>query len=178
MTYATVEPRSKRARATPPVLALHGRTAPLKHVLSAKTIDVDDVDDLCRMADAFETRSVSAPEAAGKTIALLFFQPSTRTRLGFEYMNARGIAAIEAILLELADRALARSLSVPDFCKSVARIDAAVTSLAPSGLAWPEGLSELWNACDWCDDRWTFDNQPHLGSIIEDIRRKLRSKAS
>jgi len=84
MTYATLEPRSKRARATPPGLASLGRTAPLKHVLSARTIDVDDVDDLCRMADAFETRSASAPEVAGKTIALLFFQPSTRTRLGFE----------------------------------------------------------------------------------------------
>ena len=88
MTYATLEPRSKRARATPPGLASLGRTAPLKHVLSARTIDVDDVDDLCRMADAFETRSASAPEVAGKTIALLFFQPSTRTRLGISHCPA------------------------------------------------------------------------------------------
>jgi len=125
-------------------------------------------------ADALAYDGLSAP----REIKTRLFLEFVRTRLGFEYISARGIAAIEAILLELADRALARSLSVPDFCKSVARIDAAVTSLAPSGLAWPEGLSELWNACDWCDDRWTFDNQPHLGSIIEDIRRKLRSKAS
>ena len=125
-------------------------------------------------ADALAYDALNAP----REIKTHLFLEFVRTRLGFEFMNARGIAAIEAILLELADRALARSLSVPDFCKSVARIDAAVTSLAPSGLAWPEGLSELWNACDWCDDRWTFDNQPHLGSIIEDIRRKLRSKAS
>jgi aspartate carbamoyltransferase catalytic subunit len=53
-------------------------------VLSARTIDLDQVDDYCRMAEAFEGRAVSAPEAVGKTIALLFFQPSTRTRLGFE----------------------------------------------------------------------------------------------
>jgi len=125
-------------------------------------------------ADALAYDALNAP----REIKTHLFLEFVRTRLGFEYMNARGIAAIEAILLELADRAQARSLSVPDFCKSVARIDAAVTSLVPSGLSWPEGLSELWNACDWCDDRWTFDNQPHLGSIIEDIRRKLRSKAS
>jgi hypothetical protein len=98
-------------------------------------------------------------------------------RLGFEYRSARGTSVIEAILLELADRVQSRSLSVPDFCKSVVRIDAALTGVVLSNLPWPEGLGELWNACDWCDDRWTFDNQPHLAPIIEDIRRRLRSKA-
>jgi aspartate carbamoyltransferase catalytic subunit len=82
MTY--VESRSKLARSTPAKFPLRGRSGPLKHVLSAKTIDLDQVDDYCRMAEAFESRAVSAPETVGKTIALLFFQPSTRTRLGFE----------------------------------------------------------------------------------------------
>jgi aspartate carbamoyltransferase catalytic subunit len=53
-------------------------------VLSARAIDSDAVDDYCLMADAFESRSMSSPDAVGKTVALLFFQPSTRTRLGFE----------------------------------------------------------------------------------------------
>src|SRR5215475_11005915 len=82
MTF--VESRKNFARVAPARFPSRGRVGPLKHVLSARTIDLDEVDDLCRMADAFETRSASAPEAAGKTIAMLFFQPSTRTRLGFE----------------------------------------------------------------------------------------------
>src|SRR5689334_20147006 len=82
MTF--VESRNKLARAAPAKFPLRGRTGPLRHVLSARTIDLDEVDDLCRIADAFEARSGSAPEAAGKTVAMLFFQPSTRTRLGFE----------------------------------------------------------------------------------------------
>jgi aspartate carbamoyltransferase catalytic subunit len=84
MTYVSVESRSKLARSTPAKFPLRGRAGPLKHVLSAKAIDSDAVDDYCRLADAFEARSLSAPEAVGKTVALLFFQPSTRTRLGFE----------------------------------------------------------------------------------------------
>jgi hypothetical protein len=84
MTYVSVESRSKLAHSTPAKFPLRGRAGPLKHVLSAKAIDSDAVDDYCRLADAFEARSLSAPEAVGKTVALLFFQPSTRTRLGFE----------------------------------------------------------------------------------------------
>jgi hypothetical protein len=123
-------------------------------------------------ADALAYDTLNAPHEI-KTHLFLEF---VRTRLGFEYLSARGMAAIEAILLELTDCIQARSLSVPDFCKSVRQIDGALSGLC-SGLSWPEGLGELWNACDWCDDGWTFDNQPHLEPIIEDVRRKLRSKA-
>src|SRR4051812_22693786 len=84
MTYVSVESRSKRVRPTPAKFPLRGRSSPLKHVLSARAIDSDAVDDYCLMADAFESRSMSSPDAVGKTVALLFFQPSTRTRLGFE----------------------------------------------------------------------------------------------
>ena len=47
-------------------------------------LDVDDIDELCHLADDFESGVVTSSAAAGKTVALLFFQSSTRTRLGFE----------------------------------------------------------------------------------------------
>jgi aspartate carbamoyltransferase catalytic subunit len=56
----------------------------MTHLLSARTIDSDDVDAYCQAAEAFELGPASAPDAVGKTVALLFFQPSTRTRIGFE----------------------------------------------------------------------------------------------
>ncbi len=54
------------------------------HLLSASMITQDDVDEFCQLAEAYEQAPASSPEWLGKTVALLFFQPSTRTRLGFE----------------------------------------------------------------------------------------------
>jgi aspartate carbamoyltransferase catalytic subunit len=56
---------------------------PLRHLLSASDLTIDDVDGFCQSADEFETGLVS-DLLAGRTIAHLFFQSSTRTRLGFE----------------------------------------------------------------------------------------------
>ena len=60
------------------------RSSAPKHLLSARSLDIDDVDELCQLAQDFETGAVSTPTLSGKTISLLFFQSSTRTRLGFE----------------------------------------------------------------------------------------------
>src|SRR5258708_37920562 len=84
MAYVSVEAPGKLVRSTPPKFIRNGRAGHPRHLLSAKAIDSDEVDDFCRMAEAFEIGSVSAPGSAGKTVALLFFQPTTRTRLGFE----------------------------------------------------------------------------------------------
>ncbi len=60
------------------------RVAPLKHLISAGQLDSYNVDYFCQLAEAFESRRVGATQSVGKTVALLFFQPSTRTRMGFE----------------------------------------------------------------------------------------------
>jgi len=57
---------------------------PSHHMLSAATIDGDDIDRYCEMAEAFETGIGPIGRAAGRAVALLFFQPSTRTRVGFQ----------------------------------------------------------------------------------------------
>lgn len=56
---------------------------PLRHMLSANDLTIDDVDGFCQSADEFEAGLVSN-HLAGHAIAHLFFQSSTRTRLGFE----------------------------------------------------------------------------------------------
>jgi aspartate carbamoyltransferase catalytic subunit len=54
------------------------------HLLSATDLTPDDVDRLCEVATDFATGRADTQRSAGHTVALLFFQPSTRTRLGFE----------------------------------------------------------------------------------------------
>ena len=84
MAYGAFDTPHKVLLQSPPKFPRRNRAGRLKHLLSAAAINSDDVDDFCQMADAFEIGPVSATAATGKTVALLFFQPSTRTRLGFE----------------------------------------------------------------------------------------------
>jgi aspartate carbamoyltransferase catalytic subunit len=60
------------------------RPNPLRHLLSSKSLGIDDVDHLCESARSFEFGQAPSSATAGKTVALLFFQASTRTRMGFE----------------------------------------------------------------------------------------------
>lgn len=65
-----------------------GRSCPapatIRHLLSASDLTRDDVDELCNAAQAFENGRPGPAALAGLTVSLLFFQPSTRTRFGFE----------------------------------------------------------------------------------------------
>lgn len=66
----------------------------LQHLLSARQLTIDDVDDLCQLADDFEA-GLTSTQLTGRAVALLFFQSSTRTRLGFEAATvALGASAI------------------------------------------------------------------------------------
>lgn len=44
----------------------------------------------------------------------------------------------------------------------------------PKGIAYyPEWLGQLWNACDWYDENWTFENSPHLKNEIQNQILKI-----
>jgi aspartate carbamoyltransferase catalytic subunit len=60
------------------------RSGRMRNLLSARDLTVDDVDDFCNAADDFESGLAPRQQMFGRTVALLFFQSSTRTRLGFE----------------------------------------------------------------------------------------------
>src|SRR5256885_2098531 len=83
MAFVALEP-ARSPTAVPRNLFGPNRPKPLNHLLTAKSIDSDDVDGFCEAAQAFEHGELSSASAVGKTVALLFFQPSTRTRMGFE----------------------------------------------------------------------------------------------
>lgn len=61
-----------------------GGTGHPRHILGARDITVDDVDEFCQAADEFQSGHALRGQMYGRTVALLFFQSSTRTRLGFE----------------------------------------------------------------------------------------------
>jgi aspartate carbamoyltransferase catalytic subunit len=72
-----------RVFSRPNLQAIERRLLPLKHLVSARTLDPANVDHFCQLAEAFESGR-ALTRSGGRTVALLFFQPSTRTRMGFE----------------------------------------------------------------------------------------------
>lgn len=82
MAYVSLEAPSHR-RLIPRNYVRRDYKRHLKHLLNTRTIQSDDVDRLCYMAEQFEGGHLPTPEKTNKTIALLFFQASTRTRIGF-----------------------------------------------------------------------------------------------
>jgi aspartate carbamoyltransferase catalytic subunit len=84
MAFASLEATGKVARTMSPKLVREARVAHLRHLLSAGSLEADDVDEFCQVAEAYEHGQTPSPKFASKTISLLFFQPSTRTRMGFE----------------------------------------------------------------------------------------------
>jgi len=71
------------------VISLHGKeTAMLKrrHVLSSRDFSREEIDSVLKTAESLEpyARGRRAGWLEGKILALLFFEPSTRTRMSFE----------------------------------------------------------------------------------------------
>jgi aspartate carbamoyltransferase catalytic subunit len=84
MAYVTSESPGKLVQNARADVRKNPYPAHLKHLLSASALDIDDVDELCHSADEFEAGLIQTQPMSNKTVALLFFQSSTRTRLGFE----------------------------------------------------------------------------------------------
>lgn len=107
------------------------------HLLSAKTIDSNDVDGYCRAAEALEAGRMRTPGSVGKAVALLFFQPSTRTRMGFEAATVALGASTIGVDDMSASRSNARSGETLEDCAAVVSrfSDAIVVRHHESGAA-------------------------------------------
>lgn len=89
------------------------------HMLSAGEIDSNEVDRYCRVAAELEAGRRQLSAYAGKAVALLFFQPSTRTRMGFEAATVALGASIIGVDDMSASRSNERSGESLEDCASV-----------------------------------------------------------
>jgi aspartate carbamoyltransferase catalytic subunit len=90
-----------------------------QHLLTAKTLDSTDVEDYCRAAEAIEGGYMQTAGSQGKAVALLFFQPSTRTRMGFEAATVALGASTIGVDDMTASRSNARSGETLEDCGAV-----------------------------------------------------------
>jgi aspartate carbamoyltransferase catalytic subunit len=90
-----------------------------QHLLTAKSLDSVDVEDYCRAAEALEGGQMQNAGSQGKAVALLFFQPSTRTRMGFEAATVALGASPIGVDDMTASRSNARSGETLEDCGAV-----------------------------------------------------------
>jgi len=90
-----------------------------QHLLTAKSLDSVDVDDYCHAAEALEGGYMQTAGSQGKAVALLFFQPSTRTRMGFEAATVALGASPIGVDDMTASRSNARSGETLEDCGAV-----------------------------------------------------------
>ena len=132
----------------------------------ADTRDIDDWLDayVARVPsphpDALELFSLSAEQLTAAFMAFV------RNEFDFEPNSARGSRVARELVARLCQSVLAGTLSVPNFCETVQRLDTTFNE-PEAGLPYPKGLDDLWNGCDWCDETWSLENQPHLRELLE-----------
>ena len=92
-----------------------------KHLLSLRELSGDDIEELFRRADEFRAQPRAHPTLlAGRTLALLFEHPSTRTRAALEAAMAQ--LGGSAIFLRRDDSQLARGESIADTARALSQI--------------------------------------------------------
>jgi len=99
----------------------------MKHFISLKELSRQEMEALFALADEARLRpEAQAGRLAGKTLAMLFERPSTRTRTAFEV----GMAQLggTAILLRFEDTHMSRGESLADTARSLSQIVDAVAA--------------------------------------------------
>ena len=96
------------------------------------------------------------------------FLAFVRAQHGFDPSSEHGSRLATKVLAQLCQSVLDGKLSVPDFCETVQRLDTTYNE-PRSGLSYPQGLSELWHSCDWCDESWSLEEEPQVRELLEEF---------
>jgi len=138
--------------------------------------EVNEILDLARDLKERQRRREPHPLLAGRTLAMIFEKPSTRTRVSFEV----GIAQLGGIpvVLNASETQLGRGESIADTARVLSRyVDGimartfaheTVTQLAEHGsVPVINGLTDLLHPCQVLTDLFTISERfPHLDQIV------------
>jgi aspartate carbamoyltransferase catalytic subunit len=109
-------------------------------LLSVADLGADGIDDLLRLTDTFvevsERQIPRVPALRGKTVAWLFFEDSTRTRLSFE-AAARRLSA-DTMNFSVSSSSLSKGESVRDTVQTIEAmgVDCVVVRHRSAGVPW------------------------------------------
>ena len=112
----------------------------MKHLLSIDELTTDELQELLRITPSFaevaSRRIAKVPALRGLTVATLFYEDSTRTRLSFE-VAAKRLSA-DTLNVSVASSSVNKGESLRDTAETIEAmgIDAVVVRHASSGAPW------------------------------------------
>ncbi len=143
-----------------------------RHFLDIADLDSGTLRQILTLAGELKSNEAAAPKLAGKTLAMIFDKPSTRTRVSFEV----AIKALggDAVVLNSRDMQLGRGETVADTARVLTRyVDAIMIrtdqhakllELAEAaGVPVINGLTDFSHPCQIMADVMTFEQ--HRGPI-------------
>lgn len=144
----------------------------MNHLISLLDLSRGEISELLALARRFKAAPLSHREAlAGRTLAMLFQKPSTRTRVSFEVAMER--LGGHALFLSPRDLQLGRGETIEDTAKVLARYCDAIMArvfdhadlrrLCEGGVPVINGLSDLLHPCQALADAMTISE--HKGGL-------------
>jgi aspartate carbamoyltransferase catalytic subunit len=112
----------------------------VRHLLSIDELSVEDLREVLRITPSFaevgERRIAKVPALRGQTVALLFYEDSTRTRLSFE-VAAKRLSA-DTLNVSVSTSSVNKGESLRDTAETIEAmgIDAVVVRHRSSGVPW------------------------------------------
>ena len=148
----------------------------LQHFLNISDVDTADLHRIFALATAQKQKTAPAPLLAGKTLAMIFEKPSTRTRVSFEVAITQ--LGGHAVILDTASSQLGRGETIADTARTLSRyvdaimlrtVDHARTREMAENATVPviNGLSHESHPCQVMADLMTFEE--HRGAIAGKI---------
>ncbi|RKY36165.1 MAG: aspartate carbamoyltransferase, partial [Candidatus Omnitrophota bacterium] len=133
-----------------------------KNLLSLEELNIEEIELILQTANSFKevsTRSVKkVPTLRGQTIALVFFEPSTRTRLSFE-LAAKRLSA-DILNINASASSVKKGETLKDTLKNIAAMQVDIIVLRHCSGGAPYALSNqanfsIINAGDGCHEHPT-----------------------
>src|SRR5438067_2683353 len=112
----------------------------MRHLLSVADLGAEGIDEVMRLTESFVEVSARAmpkvPALRGKTVASLFYEDSTRTRLSFE-TAARRLSA-DTMNFSVATSSAKKGESLRDTVQTISAmgVDALVVRHGSAGVPW------------------------------------------
>ncbi|GIU93437.1 MAG: aspartate carbamoyltransferase [Acidimicrobiia bacterium] len=120
----------------------------MRNLLSIRDLDRVRIEELCSLADEFLAvmrRPIpQVPALRGITVATMFFEPSTRTRLSFE-RAARGLSA-DVMGFQAAGSSVAKGESLKDTALTLRAMGANIMVVRHGSAGAPKRVAE-WTGC-------------------------------
>ncbi|MEM7143410.1 MAG: aspartate carbamoyltransferase catalytic subunit [Actinomycetota bacterium] len=121
----------------------------MRHLLSMADLDRDDIERLLNLADSFaevgERQIPKVPALRGKTIAWLFYEDSTRTRLSFETAAKR--LSADTMNFSVGSSSVNKGESLRDTVETIAAMGVDGIVVRHHGAGAPHRITEWTDAC-------------------------------